>query len=168
MELLFNAHALYPFGQLVTAGYPDAKPIIKWDREEQRNPVSWYVYTEGANITGFSGYMSNAIEIESIIKSPDRWYSDKSTFGESVLCVLKGIHDINMAGNTQAFLYSETLNAEMHDIRHVLTEFSKTGGSNTNYDKSVAFYALNEDQAKAYIRVSTPTGSVTYYIDRWE
>jgi hypothetical protein len=36
------------FTALLTAVHADAPPIMQWDREDNRNPFSWYVYPQGS------------------------------------------------------------------------------------------------------------------------
>lgn len=41
-------HGHNTYAALVTAADPNAPPILQWDREEQRNPFSWYLYHNGS------------------------------------------------------------------------------------------------------------------------
>lgn len=48
-EIEYQVKSVDNFSAILTASYEDAPPILQWDKEEQRNPFSWYVYSGGSN-----------------------------------------------------------------------------------------------------------------------
>lgn len=71
----------------------DAPPILQWDKDDRRNPFSWYVYPEGSNHSQWEltlGYR----KVTGITLQPSMWYEDNAYQGKAVFLILEGNVDI--------------------------------------------------------------------------
>ncbi|MFD3447143.1 hypothetical protein ACFDTO_21330 [Microbacteriaceae bacterium 4G12] len=155
------------FSAILTASYEDAPPIMQWDREEKRNPFSWYVYNGGSNYDRW-GLSPGYCTVTGICLQPSMWYSDFSHQGKSVFFLLEEAKDrgYESAGNG---LFPEMLKSELHQIRSTIEAYSESA-TIENYDEASACgikleYGQNWD---AMFRVTTNTGTVIYKLDRWD
>lgn len=118
-------HGNANFGAITTTVDPEAKPLVEWDREEERNPFAEYSYHGGtpAHIWGLRP--GALVEVDAIISTPssDRDYDKDPTVGHRMI-VIKGAADTHMR---QIPLGTGWIRHEFHEIRSVLENFFKTG-----------------------------------------
>jgi hypothetical protein len=107
-------HGSY-FG-LTTAVHPNSKPIIRWDREDSRNPLAWYHWVNGASGNQFGLGTNDWSEALKIVESPE----DSS----NIFFVLK---DAKETRQPSLCLFPEFLRRELHEVRAVLEAFSNKG-----------------------------------------
>src|SRR5690606_29886312 len=62
-----------PYVALVTAVNMDAPPILQWDQEDARNPVSWYFWNGGSNARSFGLNGGSYVEVEAVALKPSMW-----------------------------------------------------------------------------------------------
>ena len=153
------------FAALVTAEDADAPPIVQWDNEEQRNPVSWYVY-QGGSYPRRWGLASGFCEVTAVCLQPSMWYGEYFHQGKSVIFILDGAKDKD---NQDSALFPAILRSEFHGIRATIEAYSKTkelGG----YEEASACGILLPAGRKwgATIKVTTDIGAMTYHLDRWD
>jgi len=154
------------YGALLTAANPDAPPILQWDREEARNPVSWYVYTGGSRREAWaiSGVL---VEVTAIALQPSMWHGGFEHQGEGLFIALTGARETR---KPSACLFPEILRSELRVARRVIEAFSKlpenapTGQS----EPHAAGLVLSAQSINVSLRVWTATGVTDYTIDRWE
>jgi hypothetical protein len=152
----------------VTAANMDAPPIIQWDSEEQRNPVSWYVYHGGSAPTSFGLVGGTWHEVAAVTLSPSGWFDSKANhYGESVVFVLDGAHDTRSAGLA---LFPEILKSEFHGIRSVIEAYSRSGTIEGKTEPMAAGIRLQKgDDWNARFRVTVAGAqSAEYRLDRWD
>jgi hypothetical protein len=154
---------------ILTAVYKDAPPILQWDKEEQRNPFSWYVYNGGSVPRDWNlevGYT----KVTGITYQPSMWHEENPHQGKGVFFILEGAKDTRyrQAGNA---LFPETMKSELREVRSVIEAYSK-GATLEGYEEASACglrmqYGNNNDW-NLKLRVKTSAGVSLYKIDRWD
>lgn len=155
------------YSAILTASYSDAPPILQWDREEKRNPFSWYVYHGGSEYKKWNlslGYCT----VNTVCMQPSMWFGDYPNQSKSVFFILEGAKDTEYmdAGNA---IFPANLKSELREIRSTIEAYSKSALIE-DYDNSSACgikleYGNNFD---AIFRVTNSTGAVVYKLDRWD
>ena len=120
----------YPLCQYVTAADPDAKPIHKWDKEDNRNPFSQYVYTSGSyprefysNLVGQIGYA----DFDVVAVLPDLLSFNRSGQDVDTNCAgLVVVRDMRDLRNTQSALFPACLIGALHPVRATVERYSNT------------------------------------------
>lgn len=155
------------FSAILTAVHEDAPPIFQWDREEKRNPFSWYVYVGGSDHSRWNlntGYC----KVTGICMQPSMWYDDNSHQGKSVFFILEGAKD-KRGKNFGNCLFPEMLKSELRQIRSTIEAYSKNEDIEGYIDASACGIKL-EHRGKwdATFKVTTNAGTATYKLDRWD
>jgi hypothetical protein len=107
---------------LLTAVHPDAPPILQWDREEQRNPFSLYVWIEGspASQWGVSGWT----RVTALTTRPSQWHREHAHHDTGgIIFVLDGARESRLNGGIA--LFPEDVRSELHGVRSVIESYSK-------------------------------------------
>lgn len=113
------------FCALVTAVHPDAPPILQWDRDDDRNPVSMYLYSGGSRATQWRLSTADYVTVAAITADPSTWRGvSLPNRAERVLFLLEGARDTR---NDSLALFPETLRSELHPIRATIERYSKMG-----------------------------------------
>jgi hypothetical protein len=165
MELLVPAQKAF-FCSLVTATNPDAPPILQWDSEHHRNPVSWYVYHTGSlpaafNLTGNVYHPVTAITLQ-----PNMWQGKFPHMGEAAIFILRDCKDLGEPG---LCLFPEILKTEYRGIRSTLEAYSKGEKISGKEEASAAGLRIGKnDQMNVTVRVATRRDTVDYLLDRWD
>lgn len=153
---------------LVTAVHPDAPPILLWDREEARNPVSWYFWVTTPTSRQFNLVPGTMVEVEALTRSPAEWAGPRpANMKESLLFVLRGAKD---SRNGQGF-FVESLRPELHGVRSVLEAHAKGAQIAGLEEPHVAGIALSPGgKAEHGVLINVVSeGSVRLvHIDRWD
>lgn len=163
----FLAPARGSYTALVTAVNADAPPILQWDREDARNPVSWYFWHGGSSAASFGLRGGQFVEVEAVALQPSMWNGGHEHQGAGVLFVLAGARESKQAG---AALFPEFLRAEFHGIRSVLEAYS-LGASIEGMDEPHAAGMMvdkNEISWDVTVRVWSAGRSLEYRLDRWD
>lgn len=155
------------FSAILTASEIDAPPILQWDKEDKRNPFSWYVYIGGSTANRWnlkSGYCN----VTGICYQPSMWYESYEHQGKSVFFILEGAKDTGYINSGNA-LFPEMLKAELQEVRSVIEAYSKKAVLE-GYEEASACglrlqYGSNWDST---IRVVSDTGTSVYKLDRWD
>jgi len=156
------------FSAILTAQYDDAPPILQWDKEDQRNPFSHYVYNGGSTYSNWNlslGYC----KVNGVCYQPSMWYNgDYPNQSKSVYLILDGAKDTRYrnAGNA---LFPETLKSELREIRSTIEAYSRKATIH-GYDEASACgirlqYGSNWN---AVIRVKSGSTITIYKLDRWD
>jgi hypothetical protein len=165
MEFIAPGHGSYT--ALVTAVNADAPPILQWDREDGRNPVSWYLWNGGSSASQFGLRGGAFVEVEALALKPSMWNGGNEHQGAGVVFVLAGARESRMAG---AALFPEILKAEFHGIRSVLEAYSR-GASIEGMEQPHAAGVMLDKNNKAWnawVRVWSGGKSLDYRLDRWD
>jgi hypothetical protein len=157
------------YGALVTAANPDSPPILQWDSEENRNPVSWYLWHGGSVPAqyGLSGGRFN--KIEKICLGPNQWRNedDFAHQGQRVILLIEGAKETKMAGNA---LFPEIMRSEFHGIRSVIEAYArsaKIAGMESPHACGLIL-AKGNDTWDAHLRVTSKGLKTEYKLDRWD
>lgn len=152
------------FVTFVTAANMDSPPIVQWDREDRRNPVTWYQYVGGSlpsnwNLTpGFRN-------VTAISLSPPQWDTERPMMehqGKMAVLILDGAKD--MQHTSGGGLFIELLKSEYNAIRHTLEAHIKSCKI-AGRDESTASGLI---YAGATVRVTAGGFQTLYKLDRWD
>jgi hypothetical protein len=163
------------FVAFVTAQHADAPPILQWDLEGRRNPMSLYVYHPSSNAHNWGLQPSTWVSVEAIAKNPAAWgQSDPGHHGKSVSFILKGARDSrhDSIGNA---LFPANLKAELHGVRSVVEAYSKTARIGGFDESSACGLVINQNGGRLFgtqvvlrVRVKDADVTMKYHLDRWE
>lgn len=164
IELLVPSHGR--FVALTTAVDPDAPPILKWDCEEERNPVAWYVYPTGSNANQWGLRAGNWTNVAVMTPFPNLWGSRPMPFlSDGVVLVLEGCRDSQPANLA---LFPECLRDDLHGARATIEAHSRSGKLAGYDEASACGYDLRKSAADCTLRVHDGKGWAVYKIDRWD
>jgi hypothetical protein len=156
------------FCALVTAGNPDAPPILQWDTLERRNPVSWYVWHGGSPPEQFGLRTGEWYPISAVTFKPSMWAdpSKATHHGEGILFIIEGARETRMAG---AALFPECLKSELHGIRSVIEAYSRNAEIEGIENATACGITLHKGDPWAHVfRVTIKGRAVDYQLDRWD
>ena len=153
------------FFAFVTAADPAAPPILQWDREDARNPVSWYQYT-GGSLASQWGLHSSAVDVLAITPQPSQWGAPLAHQGDGAYLVLRDAKD---ARNESLALFPETLRSEYHGIRAAIEAYSKSRRL-LDHPYPAAGLCIQKSMGRwgHTLRVTSGGGRATFMIDRWD
>jgi hypothetical protein len=155
------------FLALTTAVNFEAPPILKWDREDERNPVAWYVYPGGSSAVQW-GLSVGWTKVYAVSALPTLWGSRPSPFmSEGVILLLEGAKDTHTnAGNA---LFPECLKDELHGARSTIEAYSR-GAKLGREGEAAAGYDIRKGQQGINVTVRVLSGGAwtSYRIDRWD
>lgn len=158
------------FITLVTATNPDAPPILQWDHEDERNPVSWYVYASmfGGGIDSYKYGLrpGDTVEVTAVTLMPPHW-SEKHKHpnqGNGAIFVLKGAVD-----NDQSCLglFPECLRSELHEVRSTIEAHSLQGKLTGAENASACGIDIRAFNQTFRVKQAGSSIAVNYLIDRW-
>lgn len=154
-----------PFVALLTAVNADAPPIIQWDSEERRNPVSWYVYPGGSPAGQWGLRGGEWAEVAAVTLFPHMWGGPERhpQHGKGAIFLLAGCMDTL---DSSAGLFPEILRSEYHGIRSAIEAYSRAA-TTTGREAGNACGVDLRVWGQAF-RVTTATGRLSYRIDRWD
>jgi hypothetical protein len=156
------------YSAITTAADMEAPPILQWDKEDRRNPFSWYLYNGGSSYHDWNLH-TGYCKVTGICLQPSMWYGgNNSHISEGVFLILEGAKDTRYktAGNA---LFPETLKSELREIRSTIEAYSKDAVLGGYDDSSACGIRLGSKYpSDIMLRVTTSTGAATYKIDRWD
>lgn len=170
MELYVTSSPMN-FSAYVTAADMDAVPIIQWDTEEFRNPVTWYVYRNGSPARTWGLQPSAWTRVTAISFQPTMWNRRLAMphHGEGALFVLAGARDTNWT-HSGAGLFPEHLRSELREVRKTLEAHSHSM-TIAGYEESNAC-GLRITKGHAFgnleVRIKSRGLAMKYKIDRWD
>ena len=107
---------------LCTEAIPGSKPIIRWDTEEERNPLSWYIYQQSKHSNLWNMNVGDFVEVTGIIPSPNRFSKHDPLAVEGIIFLLKDAYDKMPNGGSG--LFPEIINPELHKYRRTIEAYS--------------------------------------------
>jgi hypothetical protein len=160
----------HSFGVLVTAVDAEAPPIIQWDFENNRNPVSWYVWHGGSAANEFSLRVDSLVDVTAVVTKPCYWTIREGMEhqGEGVLFVLEGAKDTKNSGNG---LFPEILKNELREVRSTIEAYSRKQKVQPSPDGTmVAGMWLFKDHGDLKVELVVTAKGIqsTIKIDRWD
>lgn len=153
------------FSALVTAVNPESPPIIQWDFEDSRNPISWYVYNDGSTPQQW-GLTPDYCKVTGICYKPSMWNEEKkfSHQGEGILFLLDGAKDTQYK-NSGIGLFPEILKSDFHGIRATIEAYSRNATLEGFEDATANGLMLQKGQNW---NVSLRVDGLEYKLDRWD
>lgn len=152
---------------LVTAADPTASPILQWDREEQRNPFSWYVYHYGSLPSDWNLQSGEYVKVTAIAYQPSAWNGGFDHHGNSITFCLDGCRDLRNNGGLA--LFPECLRSELHQIRATIEAFSRVGKIEDFDGGHASGIRLQKGTTwNASFRVTSKGLKSEYRLDRWD
>lgn len=158
-----------PYSAYVTAVNPEAPPLLQWDREDRRNPFSWYLWHGGSSPRQFALPVRTWVNVTGISLQPNLWADPPLTHqGEGVLFVLEGARD---SRSPSACLFPETLRAELHGVRSVIEAYSKNGMIHGSTEAAACGILMQRVQLNGSLEhrfVFRVNNNQEYMLDRWD
>jgi hypothetical protein len=169
IEALVPRHG--SFLALLTAADPDAPPIVQWDLEEARNPVSWYVYPGGSTASQWNLPENRYVSVNALAFLPPMWNPDHrmSHQGEGVIFIIDGCRDTTPYGGSA--LFPELLKSEYHPVRKTIEAYSRSTPLLGEDEASACGIDLRKgERYKFRVRVTSKGGTkvALYDFDRWD
>jgi hypothetical protein len=158
------------FFAFVTAVNHEAPPILQWDIEGRRNPVSWYLYNGGSPATRWKLAGGSYVDVDAITLQPTLWgipeLAGASRHGDGAHFILRGSADTAKPGLA---LFPEILKNDFHGIRSAIEAFSAAGKLDGAESASACGLCLQQSgQQPLTVRVAIAGARVLYRIDRWD
>lgn len=155
---------------MVTAKNPEAPPILQWDSEVKRNPVSSYVYHGGSTPERWNLKPGVYHPVTAVTLQPSMWDASKSFShqGEVVIFLLEGAKDTEYTKG--AGFFPEYLKSEYHAIRATI-EAHTLGAVIADKDlASACGIGLSKGGKWNHtFRVTAKDGMrLVYQLDRWD
>ena len=148
-----------------TAEDAEAPPILKWDREDCRNPAAWYTYIGGAPSASF-GKSPGYAPVYAMAEFPCHWNGSPSPENpESVLFAVEGAGDTESPGLA---LFPENLKAELHGIRSVVEAHSKSAKMLKVRDPVAGLAVRKGNNCAVTLRVHVGDMVRNITVDRWD
>lgn len=145
---------------------PYAPPILQWDSQDVRNPVSSYVYNGGSSAAQWGLRSNSWVEVEGITYFPWMWYGNAPSHMEqgAVFC-LKGMKDTASPG---ACLFPETLRSELHPIRATIEGHNRSSPL-VKVPRPACGVGFNHKRTVS-LKLRVLAGNVEFilFVDRWE
>jgi hypothetical protein len=155
------------FTAFVTAEDMDAPPIVQWDVPEQRNPMSWYFYSNGSRANDWN-LKTGWAKVTALCESPCHWFGRSTpNYPEALFFIIDGAKDKRDSGSA---LFPEILKSDLREIRSTIEEFSRTAKISGREDASAAGLSISKGDKKEQIviRVTTSLGTQKIKLDRWD
>ncbi|BCM87784.1 hypothetical protein [Methylobacterium indicum] len=154
------------FYGLLTASDPEAPPILRWDREDRRNPFSWFLYAGGSSPDRWALRAGAWVNVPGVLRAPAVWNGMKDeTFQMRAMFVLEGAHN---TGNAHLNLFPEMLRSELHPVRSTIEAYNATRHPSGAAQGTANGLLIGGREDRHRLRVTTELGQATYHVDRWE
>ncbi|WJJ55082.1 hypothetical protein [Xanthomonas phage RTH11] len=115
-----NTHA---FSSITTQVDPEAKPILRWDSEDKRNPLLAYRYQNAVHPSSWGQSPGTWAEIIAIAPNTQHQPKDHDDFLSRSYPVLEKGYD--MGNPTITPLFPEALRGELHGVRSVIEQYCR-------------------------------------------
>lgn len=168
---MFVPHTNASYSAMTTVVNMDAPPILQWDRDDKRNPMAWYVYSNGSPPSQWNLRAGTYCKVNAVSLQPNMWDAERTYDhqGKSVFFILDGARDKNYV-NGAAF-FPETLRSEYHPIRATMEAHAQLAVL-AGKDEATACGVKLEMSSKHWgytFRVTDNAGVQTSYtLDRWD
>lgn len=161
-----------PFAALVTAVDPDAPPIVQWDREHERNSVTWYVHSNGNPASEWGLRAHTLVKVTGICLSPNLWRDEADPVavhnGRKAFVLLEGARERpNRRGGG---LFPSLLRGDLREIRATIEAHAQSARVEESELGDACGLMLQEGVPwRCELHVVDRTGAATRYsLDRWD
>jgi hypothetical protein len=156
------------FTAFVTAVHSEAPPILRWDRDEARNPVNQYFWHGGARAAQFGLAAGQWVEVLGVVPRANLWGATPAAhLGLGCVLLLAGAKDSRL---DSLALFPEVLKDELREIRSTIEAHSHSGRRQATEGPNAAGYGLGPGKENPIqLRVTPRDGApVLHTIDRWD
>jgi hypothetical protein len=155
---------------MVTAKNFSAPPIVQWDFDDERNPVTWYVYHNGSAPARWNLKVGAYHPVTAVALGPSMW-STKRTFshqGEAVAFLLENARDTEYRKG--AGFFPSFLKSEFHEIRATMEAYAKDAVVEGKDEAEACGICLSKSGTwNLTFRVTAKGGARSLYkLDRWD
>lgn len=155
---------------MVTAQNPEAPPIIQWDFEDNRNPVTWYFYATDTAPSRWNLKAGVYHPVTAVVLQPSMWNNAQNFAhqGEKVFFILKDAKDTNY--HQGCGFFPEFLKSEYHGVRATLEAYAKNAVLTGQDQASACGIGLQKGSNWNHVfRVTAQNNlRVSYQLDRWD
>lgn len=171
LDIEFKVPYAIAYYAMTTAADPDAKPILQWDKDEARNPVSWYTRQSVAYATQWNLSHGAYVKVNALTLMPFAWKGNTAPHqGEGVFFILQGCKDNQYTKGAGFFV--EQLKPEFHSIRQTLEAYVTQAVMEGQDEATACGICLRKSATTwtdAEFRVTSRNGAVSSYkLDRWD
>lgn len=155
---------------LITAVDMEAPPILQWDTMEQRNPVSWYLYSGGSFPSTWNLNTGEFVPVTGICFRPSMWYGKRPHHGQGAVFILKGAKDLRYTAESARgnALFPKILKSEFHPIRKTIEAYSNTAQLHGISKASACGVLMSTESNDLTFRVTSNGFQSRYKLDRWD
>ncbi|GAB2517989.1 hypothetical protein GCM10027167_20930 [Nocardia heshunensis] len=156
------------YGAMVTAANPEAPPIIQWDNEAHRNPVTWYLYVDGSKPARWGLHPGELRDVTAVVDHPAAWNvdEDRTHREQSVMFTLAGATD---TGYTKgAGFFPSYLRSDLHEIRKTLEAHTLEAVVAGRDEAEACGLLVSKGTIDHTFYVTTDTIRTPYTLDRWD
>lgn len=172
LALEYYAGARGDFLALVTAADMTAPPLIRWDRDDARNPVSWYLYHAGSAPAEWTLPSNAWVPAVGITTLPPTWGEGSPEHdGDGAILLLAGMKDArHVNGGTGGGFFPSQLRGEYREIRSVMEAYAQRAAiEDADRDDLACGVDLRKGgKWAARVRATTTLGTSLYLLDRWD
>lgn len=158
-----------PLLAFVTAANADAPPIVQWDREDKRNPVTWYQYINQSAPSRWNLRPDEWCAVTAITLGPFAWDAarDHGNHGHLAVLILDGARDLHYVQS--GGLFPEHLKGDYHSVRRTLeAHFMRSTIVGKNEATACGLALQGNGPWNATVRVTAGGVRTLYRIDRWD
>lgn len=170
IEHRIDAGPLPMMGALVTAVDPLSKPILQWDRETDRNTVSWYVHQYGHTAAMWNLQAHTWAEVTAVMLAPPHWGDVPfEHHTQAAWFLLRGCREAH--ASVGGGLFPECVRSELHGIRAVIEAHAKSTPIVGREEATACGLRLQRGIAWQHstLRVTTRDNAITVIkLDRWD
>jgi hypothetical protein len=169
-EIEVKMQTVMNFIALTTASDPAAKPILQWDDAKNRNPVAWYVYTQGSTPSQWGKRVGEYVKVNALTAGPSQWNPkiNLPQHGERLVFVLDGVRDSN-GEKIGLGMFPEHLISDLHSVRRTIEAHSTSAKLEGLADATASGVAFVKGNAGSlFVRVQTGNSVQNIEIDRWD
>lgn len=156
------------FVAYVTAQHADAPPVLQWDREDRRNPVSLYTYVNGS-LPSTWNVQPGWRAVTAITLRPSQWDDENAHahHGKGALFVIEGARDVHYRFG--AGLFPENLRAELNPVRATIEAHARMAAiAGKDGAEVCGLFSGSGSPWSRTLRVTARGVISTFKLDRWD
>jgi hypothetical protein len=155
---------------MVTAKNPEAPPIIQWDLEDCRNPVTWYFYATASLPKDWNLQPDAYRTVTAIVLQPSMWNNPENFAhqGEKVFFILQDAKDKQYLQGCGFF--PEVLKREYYGIRSTMEAYAQNAVVEGKDETTACGIGLQKGGTwNRVFRVTNQDNmQAIYQLDRWD